>query len=102
VNLKAKEKKGVHTSHLVYFGLARVVFLLLIWLKHRGGILVILYLHQVMSNSPLQLSPTQWARVVTCHQPLCNAAPVELVAAGGHHAAPVAVLELSQADHAPH
>jgi hypothetical protein len=53
-----------------------------------------------MSNSPLQLSPTQWARVVTRHPPLCNAAPLELVAAARHDAAPVAVLELAQADRA--
>ena len=54
-----------------------------------------------MSNIvPLQLSPTQRAGVVTRHEPLGNAAPVELVAAAGHDAAPVAVLELAQADRA--
>ena len=52
------------------------------------------------NNIPLQLSPTQRARVVARGEPLGNAAPVELVAAAGHDAVPVAVLKLAQADRA--
>jgi hypothetical protein len=41
-----------------------------------------------MSNGwPLQLRSAEWARLVAGLQPVGDAAPVELVAADGHHAA---------------